>query len=82
MNDGVAPAARISRSASASSSAVVMPGPTASATARSVRATTSPASRIIVSCSGVLISIAGPLWRRILAAVNGRTGEARPSPGW
>ena len=45
-DDGVAPAPRISRAASASRSAVLMPGLTASRRTRSVRATTRPAARI------------------------------------
>src|SRR5438045_6507451 len=44
-------------SASASRSAVLTPGATASASLASLAATTRPASRILVSCSGVLYSM-------------------------
>src|ERR1700722_7985892 len=53
-NEGTAPAARISRSAIESSSAVVMPGATDSLSTVSVRATTCPAAYMRPICSGDL----------------------------
>src|SRR5258708_3585190 len=51
---------RISRSASSSRSAVLIPGRTASRSIPSVRATTRPARRMARICSGVLIWIPDP----------------------
>src|ERR1700728_1747440 len=57
LNEGTAPAARISRSAIASRSSVVMPGSTAAVSTSSVCDTTRPASRIAAIWPGDLIWI-------------------------
>src|SRR3954449_5998774 len=57
LNDGIAPSPRMDSSATASRSAVVMPGVTAAFSFSRVRPTTSPASRISAISSSVLIWI-------------------------
>src|SRR6266536_6568200 len=63
-------------SASASRSPVLTPGATAAASLASVAATSWPASRILISCSGVLYWISR-LWARTLSTVRAQ-GVDRP----
>src|SRR5215470_19582533 len=78
MNDGTAPAPRISRAAIASRSAVVMPGSTASASTSRARDTTRPASRIAASWPGVLTWIGGS--RLVPMAPPDSLTQRYPSP--
>src|SRR2546430_2581783 len=75
LNDGTAPASRTTDSASASRSAVLTPGATASRSRPSADATTRPASRILVNCSGVLYSMSR-LGVRTLTTVRAQRVDA------
>src|SRR5580704_6072069 len=92
LNEGTAPAARISRSAITSRSSVVMPGSTAAVSTSSVCDTTRPASRIAAIWPGVLIWIGCSRLVRmappdslihvtVARSLRGAGGHPRPA-GW